>query len=85
MLRPRGGTEKSVKQGDIAAEDRAWPPGRLQYPAVFKDAFYFILVSHPPGGPGEGPDCHLLEGIEGFGPIPARIRWVMYFSFLFWP
>ncbi len=23
--------------------------------------------------PGEGPDCHFLKEIGGFGPIPARI------------
>ncbi len=29
-------------------------------PAVFQDAFDFVLVSPPPGGggPGGGPDCH---------------------------
>ena len=43
-------------------------------PAVFKDAFYFVLVSPSPGGPGEGTDCHLSEEIVGFGTISARIR-----------
>ncbi len=28
----------------------------------------------PRGVPGEGPDCHCLKEIVGFGPIPARIR-----------
>jgi hypothetical protein len=25
------------------------------------------------GRPGEAPDCHFPLGIDGFGPIPARI------------
>ena len=28
----------------------------------------------PPGGPGEGPDCHSPEEFYDFGPISARIR-----------
>ena len=48
-------------------------------PAVFEDAFYFVLVPPPPGGPGEGPDCHFPKGIVGLGRIPARIRGVIYF------
>ena len=48
-------------------------------PAVFDDAFDFVLVSPPPGGSGEGPDCHFPLEIGGLGPIPARIRGVIYF------
>ena len=33
-----------------------------------------FLPPLPPGGPGEGPDCHFPMEIEGFGTIPARIR-----------
>ena len=36
-------------------------------PAVFKDGFYVVFVSPPPGGPGEGPDCHFPKEIVGFG------------------
>jgi hypothetical protein len=36
--------------------------------------FIFCLASPLPRGvPGEGPDCHVLKEIVGFGPIPARI------------
>ncbi len=38
------------------------------HPAVFKDAFYFVLVSPPPGG-SRG---RVQKEIVGFGPIPAR-------------
>ncbi len=31
-----------------------WLP--LLVPAAFKDAFHFVLISPPRGGPGEGPD-----------------------------
>ncbi len=36
-------------------------------PAVCKHAFYFVLVFPSPRASGEGPDCHLLEEIGGFG------------------
>ncbi len=50
----------------------------MDYPAVFKDVFYF-LSRHPlpPEGPGEGPDCHFPMEIANFGPISARIRGVI--------
>ncbi len=48
------------------------------FPVVYKDAFDFVLVSPPPGGSGGGP-----KGIEGFGPIPARIWRETYFDFHF--
>ncbi len=48
---------------------------------MFKDAFYFALVSPLPGG----PDCHLPKEIIGFGPIPARIRGETYLLFVFLP
>ena len=45
-------------------------------PAVFKDAFYFVLVSPSPGGPGEGTDCHFPKGNREFwadsGPGPGE-------------
>ncbi len=41
---------------------------------LFKGVFYVVLVSPPPEGSGEGPDCHFPGEICGFGPIPARIR-----------
>ncbi len=47
-------------------------------PVVFRIAFYVFLGPHPPGGPGEGPDCHVPQKIDGFGPVPARIRGVLY-------
>ncbi len=56
---------------------------RVYYQAVFKDAFYFVLVSTPTGGPGGFPDCHFPSGIGGFGAIPARIRWKLVFTLNF--
>ncbi len=47
------------------------------FPAVFKAAFYFILVSPPP----EGPDCHFPKEIIEFEPIWARVRGNIYFQF----
>ncbi len=46
----------------------------LILPAVSNEAFQFVLVPPPPGGPGEGPDCHFPKEIDDFGPISARIR-----------
>jgi hypothetical protein len=60
-------------------------PLGIERPAVFKDAYYLCLSPLPPAGPGEGPDCHFLKEISGFGPIPARIRGVIYLLFSFWP
>ncbi len=54
-------------------------------PAVFKDAFDFALVCPPPGGPGEGPDCHFPKEIGGFGPIPGQIRGETHLLLSFWP
>ncbi len=54
----------------------------LLIPAVFKDAFILFLSPLPPGGPGEGCNCHFPKGILGFGPIPAQIRGETYFLFL---
>jgi hypothetical protein len=54
-------------------------------PAVFKDAFYFVLVSPPPGGPGEGPDCRFPLKIDDCLPVPAWIRRAMCFLLLFLP
>ncbi len=56
------------------------PPEHL--PSCIQDAFYVVLV---PPSPGEGPDCRFPEGIEGFGPISARIRGVSYLLFDFGP
>ncbi len=42
--------------------------------SVLKDIFDFYLGPPPRGVPGEGPDCHFLEEIGGFGPAIARIR-----------
>ncbi len=48
--------------------------------------FICFLVPLPPGGPGDGPGCHLPEDIWVLGPIPARIRGGnLYFMFLGWP
>jgi hypothetical protein len=44
-----------------------------------KTLFILFLSPLSPGGPEEGPDCHLSREIGGFGPIPARIQWGMYF------
>ncbi len=35
--------------------------------------FILFLSPLPPGGPGEGPDCHFSKELKGFGPIPIRI------------
>ncbi len=43
--------------------------------SVLKTVFYVVLAPPSPRGiPGEGSDRHLLQGIGGFGPIPARIK-----------
>ncbi len=40
----------------------------------------------PEGVPGEGPDCHFPEEIDGFGLLPARNRGASYiFNFHFGP
>ncbi len=39
----------------------------------------------PRGVPGEGPDCHDPADIIGFGPIPARIRRVVYLQIVCGP
>ena len=49
---------------------------RRLYLAVLKAIFDFVLGPPlPPGGPGEGPDCHFPKEIEGFwadsGPDPG--------------
>ncbi len=49
-------------------------PGLTRDPAVFQDALYFVLLSPPPGGSGEGPDCHLSAGIDDCDPVPTQIR-----------
>ncbi len=45
-----------------------------ELPSVFKDAFYFVLVSLPLEGPGEGPDCPFQwqSEVPLAGPISAR-------------
>ena len=57
----------------------------LIIPAVFQDAFYFVLVSPPPGESGGGSGLSFSFGDRGFradsGPDPAET----YLPFLFWP
>ncbi len=62
-------------------------PYRHTIPWLFLRTFLnFVLgTPPPPGGPGEGPDCHFPKESVGLGPIPARNRGVMYFQLLFWP
>ena len=43
-----------------------------------RTVFILSLAPLPPGGPREGPDCHFLQETVGFGPIPGRIREVIY-------
>jgi hypothetical protein len=57
------------------------PDVRHVYRAVFKDAFYFVHVSIPPGRVRGGPDYHFPKKIESVWPIPARIRGKPYFYF----
>ncbi len=45
---------------------------------VLKTMFVCVLGPPPPGGPGGGSGLSVSE-IEGFGPIPARTRGVLYF------
>ncbi len=47
--------------------------------AVLETIFDFVLGPPPRGVPGEGPDRHFHQETRGFGPIPARIRGVIYF------
>ncbi len=42
---------------------------------------YVVLVPPPPGGPWEGPDCHVLQEIYDVGPISTRIRRKIEFEF----
>ncbi len=46
-----------------------------------KMIFVFFLSPLPPGGPGEGPGCHVPKGIGGLGPIPARIRGKLFYYY----
>ncbi len=39
-----------------------------------------FLSPLPPGGPGEGPDCHFPREIDDFEPISARIRGCFIFE-----
>ena len=56
------------------------------YLAGLQGIFVFVVAPPLPRGfPGEGPDCHFLEGTGDVWPIPARIRGVLYISFLFQP
>ncbi len=50
--------------------------------SCFKDAFDLSLAPLSPGGPGEGPDCHVLGEICCLGAIPAWIRGVSFFIFI---
>ncbi len=59
--------------------------GSEHRPAVFQAALCFLLGPPPPGGSGESPDCYVPQEFEGFGPVPARIRGVIYFLCLGWP
>jgi hypothetical protein len=36
--------------------------------------FNCFLSPLPPGGPGEGPDCHFPKEIYDLGPNSAQIR-----------
>ncbi len=64
-------------------------PTSVSYSALtqlyLRTLFILFLSALPPGGPGEGPDCHSPSEIVGFGPIQARIMLDTYFLFLFWP
>ncbi len=72
-----GGAKRPTTFDELLArlEGQAPTPGLgALIPASFQNTFYVVLVSPPPGGPGEDPDCHFPKETEGFGPIPARIR-----------
>ncbi len=49
---------------------------------ALKNIFIFDFGSPSHGGPGEGPDCHSLREIKGFGPILARIPGLIIFLIL---
>ncbi len=48
--------------------------------AVLKMIFNLFFLAPLPGGvPGESTECHLSKEIGGLGPVPARIRGLIYF------
>ncbi len=68
-----------------AAHRRERNDRAMESPALFQDSFCFFLGPPSPGGSREGPDCHFPSEIGGGWPVPARIRGVIYFEFLFCP
>ncbi len=59
---------------------RMHPPQETLPSCAYGDVLLFSWLP-----PGEGPDCHCPKEIDVFGPIPARIRVVIYSYFLSWP
>ncbi len=52
-----------------------WPHAKYGYDlVVLKTIINFVLGSPPPGMSWGGPDYQCPYEINGFGPIPARIR-----------
>ena len=63
-----GGTQEGGGMG-------LWPGYPVHTSQLYlRTLFNLFLSPLPPGGPGEGPDCHFPMEIGGVGPIPARIR-----------
>ncbi len=77
----RPGLRALRRQGATMYGGSAPRSGRLDL-AVLKTIFNFVLRPPPPGGPGEGPDCHVPKETVGFGLIPVRIRGVIGNLFL---
>ena len=50
---------------NIERQSNTFRPSTLPTP----DAIEFVLVSPPPGGSGEGSDCHFPKGICNFGTL----------------
>ena len=79
--RPASGALFGECLGDGPEGAGAWCVGALKknkkhhiFPTVFTDAFYFVLVTPPPWGPGKGLDGHFPKETGDFGPTPAQIR-----------
>ena len=53
-----GHTTRLTGKLAVPMGDTSFPLFRVVHKVVFKDAFYFVLVYPPPGG----PDCHWVSG-----------------------
>ncbi len=59
--------------------------GTDKLPSCFEAIAYLFLGPAPLGVSGEGWDGRCPRQIEGFGPVPTRIRGAEYLLFAYWP